>query len=152
MTDKPVKVTGGCLCGAIRYEAEALLKSGYYCHCKQCQKSSGAPAEIAVPVKTGSLIFTKGAPKYYASSEIGRRGFCEACGSRLVWRFTDPENDTGTNLSVCSLDKPEEVRPSAHTFVDSQLPWYQLTDDLPRHQAEYDAAIFDALPGKSSEE
>jgi len=133
MTDNPVPVTGGCLCGAVRYEAEAFVKSGYYCHCTQCQKSSGAPAEIGIPIKAGTLTFTNGEPKYYVSSEIGKRGFCEHCGSRLVWRPTDPANDSWTNLAVCSLDNSEDARPCRHTYVDTQLPWYELADQLPRH-------------------
>ncbi|WP_299354192.1 GFA family protein [uncultured Shimia sp.] len=151
MTEKPVKVTGGCLCGEVRFEARAFLHSGYYCHCKQCQKSSGAPAEIGIPVLAGSLRFIKGEPKYYLSSEIGQRGFCADCGSRLVWRFRDPENDNGTNLSVCSLDNPEDAKPNAHTFVDSQLPWYNLADELPRLRSEDDSDFLESFPGKQTD-
>ena len=148
MTDEPVKVTGGCLCGEIRFEADVFLNSAYYCHCTQCQKSSGAPAETGVPVDADSLIFTKGAPKYYVSSEIGKRGFCNDCGSRLVWRYNDTSIGHGTNLSVCALDHPEDVRPNAHTFVDCQLPWYQLADELPRLRAEDDVEFLETFPGK----
>ena len=54
MTEAATKVTGGCLCGTVRYEAEVYLQSGWFCHCRMCQKTSGAPAEIAVPVKPGT--------------------------------------------------------------------------------------------------
>lgn len=136
MRDKPVKVSGGCLCGNVRYEAEVFLKSGYYCHCRICQKSSGQPAEITVPIKAGSLIFVNAEPKYYVSSDYGKRGFCGECGSRLVWKATDPENDWQTNVTIGSLDNPAEARPGDHIFVDTQLPWYRIDETLPRYRED----------------
>lgn len=120
MAEKAHKVTGGCLCGAMRYEAEAYIKAAHYCHCRMCQKSSGAPFEIGVSVKPGSLTFTKGEPAYYESSPFARRGFCRDCGTRLVWEA--PTRPEWTNLSVGTLDHPEEVEPSEHICVDSQVP------------------------------
>lgn len=148
MTDYSVSVTGGCLCGEVRFEARVFLKSAYFCHCTQCQKSSGAPAEIGVPVEPGSLFFTNGEPRFFASSSIGERGFCSKCGSRILWRYRDPEIDHGTNVAVCSLDHPEDVRPSLHTFVDTQLPWYKIADSLPRLREEDDAQFMEEFPGK----
>lgn len=136
MSDPARSVTGGCLCGAVRYEAEVFLHGAFYCHCKICQKSTGQPAEIAVPVKAGSLEFGKEKPKYYMSSEWGQRGFCPHCGSRILWRPYDPEAEWLTNVDVCSLDHPEDARPGMHTFVDRQLPWYKLDDDLPRARSD----------------
>ena len=87
--DEAVPVTGGCLCGSVRFEGEAFMRSAYYCHCTICQKSSGEPFEIGVPIKAGTLRFTKGAPTYYRSASFGKRGFCAVCGSRLLWAPTD---------------------------------------------------------------
>ena len=53
------KVSGGCLCGLVRYEAEVFLKNGYICHCTVCQKSSGQPAELTVLIKAGTLKYLK---------------------------------------------------------------------------------------------
>ena len=136
MEDEAYKVTGGCLCGAVRYEAEAYLKQAHYCHCRMCQRSSGAPADIAVTVKPGSLVFTGEEPKYYKSSPFGRRGFCPHCGSRLVWMA--PERPEWTNINVGTLDHPENVVPSQHICVDSQLPWYRLDDGLPQTRSDED--------------
>jgi hypothetical protein len=63
MEDEAHKVTGGCLCGAVRYDAEVYLKQAQYCHCRTCQRSSGAPVEIGVLVRPGTLAFTKDDPK-----------------------------------------------------------------------------------------
>lgn len=127
-------VTGGCLCGSVRYQAEVYLDNAYYCHCRICQRSSGAPAEIAVFIKPGTLKFTKGEPKYYKSSPFAQRGFCPNCGSRLIWRSTEHPDKDG--LTVGSLDHPEKVVPVEHICVESQLPWYRVHDDLPRKRIE----------------
>jgi hypothetical protein len=134
MGDEACKVTGGCLCGAVRYEAEAYLAKAYFCHCRMCQKSSGAPAEIAVPVKPGTLVFSGEEPTYYRSSPFGRRGFCRLCGSRLVWM--SPDRPEWTNLSVGCLDHPEDAVPSEHCCIESQLPWYRFDDGLPRRRGD----------------
>lgn len=125
-------VTGGCLCGNVRYEAEVFLHNGYLCHCTICQKSTGQPAEITVLIKAGTLKYVNGEPKYFVSSASGKRGFCAECGSRLVWQATDPAEDWMTNLSVGSLDKPVEARMACHIYADTQLPWYKVSEDLPK--------------------
>ena len=72
---KAEKVTGGCLCGAVRYVAEAFLEITYYCHCRSCQLSSGLPADIGVLIKTGTLTYTGNEPTYYNAPDSGQRGF-----------------------------------------------------------------------------
>ncbi len=134
MSDKYIPVTGGCLCEAVRYEAEVNLNEAYYCHCKTCQKMTGAPAEIGVLVKPGTLKFTKEDPKFFQSSRIARRGFCRHCGSRLV--YVSLNRADWTNVSAGSLDHPERVVPTEHICVESQLPWYDVADDLPRIRSE----------------
>jgi hypothetical protein len=128
------QVAGGCLCGAIRYEAEVYLDRAYYCHCRMCQKSTGSPAEIAVFVKPGTLRFTNEEPKYYHSSAFAQRGFCPHCGSRLIW--VCPKRPEWTNLAVGCLDHPENVMPSEHIYVETQLPWYKIDDGLPRKRSD----------------
>ena len=139
MTEKYEPVSGGCFCGAVRYTAEVNLHEAAYCHCRICQKTSGAPAEIAVSVKPGTLLYTNEEPKFFQTSPFGRAGFCQHCGSRLVWM--SPDREDLTNVSVGSLDHPENVVPSEHTCVESQLPWYKLDDDLPRSRSEDDPSL-----------
>ena len=75
MTHKSTKVTGGCLCGNVRYEAEVFLHNGYICHCTICQRSTGQPAEITVLIKAGTLKYLKDEPKYYVSSDEASAAF-----------------------------------------------------------------------------
>ena len=134
MTQKYEPVTGGCFCGAVRYEAEVSLLEAYYCHCRSCQKLSGTPAEVGVFVKPGTLRFTKEEPKYFQTSPFAKQGFCQHCGSRLI--YISPEKEDWTNISVGSLDHPEHAVPNEHICVESQLPWYKLADDLPRSRSD----------------
>jgi hypothetical protein len=139
---KAEKVTGGCFCGAVRYEAEVYLHDAYYCHCRICQKVSGVPAEVGVIVKPGSLRLTRGEPKYYQTSHFAERGFCSDCGSRLFWRPVSPEApDEWINLPVGTLDYPEKAVPASHMCVESQLPWYKIDDGLPRTRTEDDPEL-----------
>jgi len=142
MSDIFVAVTGGCLCQAVRYEADANLSEAFYCHCKTCQKTSGAPAEVGVMVKPGTLNFTKEDPKSFQSSPFGIRGFCQHCGSRLTW--ISPDREDWTVVFAGSLDQPEHVVPTEHLSVESQLPWYEIADDLPRNRTEDDTDLMEA--------
>ncbi len=132
MEHHPTRVTGGCLCGQVRYQAEVFLDNGYICHCTVCQRSTGQPAEITVIVKAGTLKYEGEEPKYYRSSSGGKRGFCANCGSRIVWQAVEPEDDWLTNVTVGSLDRPAEARVSRHIYADTQLPWYHVCEDLPK--------------------
>lgn len=143
MTGEAVKVSGGCLCGRIRYEAEVFLKNGYICHCTICQKSTGQPAEITVLIKPGTLKYLGEEPKYYVSSPSGKRGFCPDCGSRLVWQALKAEDDWQTNLTVGCLDNPAEARVTSHIYADTQLPWYQPCEHLPKFTEETSAAMLE---------
>ena len=142
MTESYVPVTGGCFCEAVRYEAEVNLHEAHYCHCKICQKTSGAPAELGVFVKPGTLKLTKAEPKFFQTSRIGRRGFCSECGSRLIWM--SPSKAEWTNVSVGSLDHPEHVVPKEHMCVESQLPWYKVAEELPHKRSEDDPDLIAA--------
>lgn len=145
-------VTGGCLCGAVRYEARADLQDAFYCHCRMCQRASGAPAEVAVPVEPETLRFTQGTPQYFQSSPFGKRGFCPDCGSRLNWVPTTAEQAHWLSVTVGSLDAPERAVPQSHGCVESQLPWYKLDDGLPRRTTEEDPEIAAAWAASKADE
>lgn len=142
MSEKFVPVTGGCLCQAVRYEADANLSEAFYCHCKTCQKTSGAPVVVGVMVRPGTLKFTGEEPKYFQSSPIGRRGFCQHCGSRLTWLSSDRAD--WIVVWAGSLDHPERAVPAEHLSVESQLPWHEIVDSLPRKRTEDDADLIEA--------
>ena len=77
--------TGGCHCGAIRYEAEGQALTHALCHCTDCRRHAGAPMVGWTMYRLDAVKVTKGTPKVYASSEHGRRHFCPNCGTGLFF-------------------------------------------------------------------
>jgi len=136
-----VPVTGGCLCGAVRYESQEAPTEGYYCHCRTCQKHYGNLFGATVRMPEPAFKFTKGQPKYYRSSDIAKRGFCSECGTPLVFVF---ETMPDAWVSIGSLDHPEDWPLSkqgtwgqvTHVRADRRIPWNYIVDGLPQRTSE----------------
>ena len=123
---------GGCHCGAIRYEVSAAPFDADYCHCRDCQKTSGAPVVAWMDFQKDQVTWSGNEPAEYISSEYIRRGFCPQCGSTLSYRSTRyPDYFT---LSIASLDEPDRVKPNYHIHTDSQVSWLSIDDDCERHR------------------
>ena len=129
MGDLALPIIGGCLCGAVRYEANEPPIDSTYCHCRMCQRWSGAPVVEGVGFRTGAVRITRGKPKYYQSSPKVGRGHCVDCGSSLFMRFPD---DDEFWIGIGTLDHPENIQPQRHSGIEGQLPWFDIADDLPR--------------------
>ncbi|WP_428985276.1 GFA family protein [Shewanella corallii] len=126
-----LQLTGGCLCGAIRYCIDGEPFDADYCHCRLCQQQTGAPVSAWMDFKVGQVQWLKGQVKEFASSDTVRRGFCAECGSTLTFRHTEyPDYLT---LSIASLDNPESVSPNYHIYTSSALDWHRIEDSLPRY-------------------
>ena len=123
-------LAGGCLCGAIRYEARGAAYHRTVCHCSICRRSAGAPMVAWFSVKLADFAFTAGQPASYRSSNKAQRSCCPTCGTQLTFKL-DAEDEI--DVTICSLDDPEAVPPDDHTYVASQLGWVHLDDGLPRH-------------------
>ena len=136
MNEQTLPMTGGCLCGSVRYEATELPSNVNYCHCRMCQKWSGSAMVVAAKFPHEAVTFTGKQPKIYRSSEIGERGYCADCGSPLFFRYIEKET---IYMSVGTLDHPKNAPPKVHTCVDTQVPWLSIDDDLPRKSSEDDA-------------
>ena len=128
------KITGGCLCGAVRYESSQLPDRSACCHCRICQKSLGAPFVHVVFFSSDAFQYTSGEPTFYKSSDILDRGFCAECGTPLIHRYSPEIPNWGGWIGVtgATLDDPNEFPPNAHSGVESQLRWLKLADGLPR--------------------
>ena len=125
---------GGCLCGALRYRVTKTPTDAAYCHCRMCQRRSGAPAVATVEVPVDGFAFSQGEPAAYRSSATAHRVFCRDCGSEIYFSLID--NPSGRSLNLGTLDNAEAVRPVKHIWTNSQLSWFDVDDDLPRY-AEY---------------
>lgn len=122
--------TGGCLCGAVRFEGAAPL-SAAYCHCRMCQKAVGGPFWVAAQFAKESFQITHGEPRWHRSSEIGERGFCGECGTPLFVRYRTAEWSNWIGVAIGALDDPAAVAPERHMGIESRLPWLALAGDLP---------------------
>lgn len=127
---------GGCLCGAIRYAVEGEPREAVHCHCRMCQKSGGAGfLTWATFTPKDSLIYTKGAPALYRSSELAQREFCGTCGSQLVFRSDLLKS---VDVTAGTLDDPDSVRPIANTWISSRQAWLHGFDrTLPDLEGEW---------------
>ena len=128
--DRTARTRGGCLCGAVRYSAKGRPKGVGNCHCVQCRKATGAAFATFAQFAARDVRFGRTKPKYFRSSKWAERGFCRACGGTLSYRLV---KDPGKIwLAVGSIDDPSKLRPRAHIFTKSMLPWVKLADHLPR--------------------
>jgi hypothetical protein len=123
-------LTGGCLCGAVRYEVRGAPFHRTVCHCSICRRSAGAPMVAWFTVKPADFAFTAGQPSTYRSSAKGQRTHCPTCGTQLTFKLDALDE---IDLTVCSLDDPEAVAPHDHTYASTQLRWVRLDDGLPRY-------------------
>ncbi len=127
--------TGGCLCGAVRYELRGATTSVTYCHCSMCRRWHGHLGTYSAVERSDFVLTKDGSLKWYGSSEHIRRGFCGDCGSSL---FFDDPSDSKIGLCAGSLDEPTGLRSTAHIYVASKGDYYDLADDGLRR--------FDAAP------
>lgn len=126
-------LTGGCLCGAVRYEARGAGYNVTHCHCGDCRRSSGAPFVTWVSFRAEEFRFTKGEAREILWAGRVRR-FCGACGTPLI--FLSSADAAEVDVTVCSLDEPARVTPVDHTWMEDRLPWVHLADKLPAYARE----------------
>ena len=133
MAESTLPITGGCLCGAVRYESTEPPIGAGYCHCSMCKKARGGIFAVGASFGRDRFRFTQGKPKIYKSSAFAERGFCGDCGTPLFFRFATagPYAD-GITVSMGSLDDPEVAPPRDHWGVESKVSWFAIDDGLPQ--------------------
>jgi len=122
---------GGCLCGRLRYRVSLAPVDSGYCHCRMCQKSSGAPLQATAEIPIAGFAFIEGEARAYRSSPRAVRHFCPHCGSQLTFRMA--ENPAYVSINTPTLDRPDALPPRMHIWRESRIPWFEVKDDLPRH-------------------
>jgi hypothetical protein len=113
-------VTGGCLCGGVRFELEAAPRNVLVCHCSLCRRG-GTLAGAYTAVARSALVLTAEATlAWYVDVNGRRRGFCKACGATLFWSADD--RDT-ISVSAGALDGPTGLVVERHIFVSDSADW-----------------------------
>ena len=133
MTSGPA-LTGGCNCGAVRFEIDAPLVSALYCHCTRCQRRTGTAASASARTEPDSFRITDGEDRLRAwkPADGAEKWFCGDCGSALFSR--NPADATMVGVRLGAFDEDPGIRPAARQFVAYAAAWEPIPDDgLPRY-------------------
>ena len=123
--------TGGCLCGAVRYEVKGPLRDVVNCHCSFCQKQHGGFGPHTKARNVNITLTKTDGLSWYKTSDVARRGFCRECGSGLFW---EPFELDATGIIASTLDGPTGLKTMGHIYVAEKSDFYQITDDLPQFE------------------
>ena len=127
-------LTGGCMCGAVRYEVDAPLETALYCHCTRCQRRTGGSGSISARVEPGSFRIGRGEElvSVFRPDEGFAKAFCSACGSALYSQ--SPDDPEIVSVRMGTFDTDPGVRASYRQFVAYAPAWEPIPDDgLPRY-------------------
>jgi hypothetical protein len=125
---------GGCLCGSVRYACDGLSEDVAHCHCRICQRSSGAGMLTWATYPAAAVRYVFGEAAIFRSSAGAVRELCGRCGTQLIFR--GDEGDT-VDVTVASLDEPDLLVPKANIWVGTRRKWLHHFDTaLPDHTKE----------------
>jgi len=126
-------LTGGCLCGGVRFEVDEPPISAGYCHCTRCRRRTGTAASVQARIVPGSLRVVSGEElvRAFEPEDGFPKEFCSACGSALWSR--NPDNPDALSVRMGAFDADPGVRPSYRQYVAYAAQWEPIPDDgLPR--------------------
>lgn len=127
---KAVPVTGGCLCGEVRFRITAPALDTCFCHCRMCQRFTGSVFSVGSVYALDAVTVTRGEARFYASSPFAERGFCATCGASLFYRPrtppVSPDWENWVLVYTGTLDNPVPNVPTWHLGIESQMPWLDL--------------------------
>lgn len=129
--------SGGCQCGAVRFRVEGDLGRASICHCRMCQKAFGAFYGPYVSARAEQVTWTRGAPKYFQSSNKVRRGFCGECGTQLTFEGGPKWYD----LAIGAFDDAAKIRPVLQIGLEAKLPYVDQLADLPGRSPDEEAKL-----------
>ena len=131
-------LTGGCQCGAVRYEIAGPPMELYVCHCTECRKQSASAFGMSLMVRAEDFRVTRGEVKRWTRpTDSGNRlncHFCGACGTRL-WHQGDT-NTTSVTVKPGSLDRPVDFSGAVHIWTKRKLTGYEIPADARRFEGE----------------
>jgi hypothetical protein len=127
VSDLPL--TGGCLCGGVRFEITEPLVSANYCHCTRCQRRSGTAASANARFAPGSFRLVSGEEllRAFEPPDGAAKVFCSACGSAIGSRAPGSAELTGVRLGA--FDSDPGIRPSHRTYTAYAVTWEPIPDD-----------------------
>jgi hypothetical protein len=128
-------LTGGCLCGGVRFALSSPPQFAGYCHCTRCQRRTGTASSVQARVDASAFELVAGAElvRWWRHPDGGfEKGFCSACGGQLFSR--NPDDHAQLNVRLAAFHGDPGMRPSFRQFVAYAVPWEPIPDDgLPRY-------------------
>jgi len=122
---------GSCLCGAVQYSVKDEFRYALNCHCSQCRRATGAAFKSFGGIEREKLTVTTGKHDLlFFGEKLSHDVRCRKCGSFL---YSLVRNGAFVHVTFGSLMDSPTIRPTAHIFVGSKAPWFQITDELPQH-------------------
>jgi hypothetical protein len=125
--NQPDIMTGGCLCGAVRYRVGGTMRQIVACHCGQCHRTHGNFAAYSACDRDALSFDEDRGLKWFQSSDKARRGFCGECGASLFW---EPTFDSYVAVSAGTLDRSDGLKLVRHIFTGEKPDWYEIKDGL----------------------
>jgi hypothetical protein len=123
------ELTGRCLCGAIRYRVTGTPMHRTLCHCENCRRATGGQAVAWVTFPADRFRYLQGEPSRHLSETRATWSFCGACGTTLA--YTNERRPNEVDLTVASLDSPEDFAPTQDVFAEDRLSWVPLVASKP---------------------
>jgi hypothetical protein len=126
---------GSCCCGRVRYRMQGPFGTFSHCHCTDCRKTHGAAFATYIGVERARFGFLSGEGELagHVTDTGTRRNFCRRCGSTLTCTVTSEPD--AVYVATGTLDTPLLLKPEYHIYVRSKVPWIEILDGLPQHQA-----------------
>ncbi|WP_266160229.1 GFA family protein [Dyella silvatica] len=134
-------ISGGCYCGAVRFEIDGQVRMRALCLCRTCQKISGGAGNLFIGLQADDFRYTHGEPRYFTRADVAEaptREFCGECGVHLASR--SPKAPGGMIVKVGTLDDPAVFAGPAMVFWAEQKQGF--------HRLPDDATVFPRLPGR----
>lgn len=128
-------VTGGCLCGSVRFEITGPIRNIVHCHCSQCRKAQGSAFATNGIVNAADfrLLAGQDALTGYESTPGQTKYFCKVCGSPILSQTASrPEQ---VRVRIGTIESDIEERPMAHIFASSKANWETICGDLPQYDS-----------------
>lgn len=133
-------MTGGCACGQVRFTASVKPDEAYLCHCRMCQRSSGAISLAMVNVQLDAVAWDR-EPDWYDSSPIARRPFCSRCGTSLGFAYKSGSDKM--DLTVAAFDDTSTFQPKHHFGAEAIHRAWLNTEGLPEYRTDEHQALVD---------
>ena len=126
-----MRISGGCYCGSLRYEANGDVEASIQCHCRECQYITGGNPNVIMIMPLSGFEFVKGIPKTFKRKDIEKavtRLFCENCGTGIGTK--NPNRPNSIILKVGTFDDPSIFKPDIAIFTIDKQKFHYIEDGL----------------------